>query len=74
MKDSRLILGVDYYKDPLFATPLAFDIVTENELKTATESVSDTILDGKNVCIVRLRTYALYGHSSSWHHFFSFFL
>lgn len=33
IKDSRLTLGYDYYKDPLYATPLTFDIVTEAELK-----------------------------------------
>lgn len=32
-KDSRLVLGADYYKDPLYGTPLAFDVVTEEELK-----------------------------------------
>jgi hypothetical protein len=48
VKDSRLILGIDYYKDPLYATPLAFDIVTEEELQAATKSVSTSIKDGRN--------------------------
>lgn len=30
IKDSRLTMGFDYYKDPLYATPLAFDIVTKD--------------------------------------------
>ena len=46
VKDSRLILGVDYYKDPLYATPLAFDIVTEEELQAATKAVSSCITEG----------------------------
>lgn len=46
VKDPRLILGIDYYKDPLYATPLAFDIVTEEELQAATKSVSTSIKDG----------------------------
>jgi len=29
--DSRLYLGADYYKDPLYSTPLAFDIVTSEQ-------------------------------------------
>ncbi|KAJ1399835.1 hypothetical protein B484DRAFT_245813 [Ochromonadaceae sp. CCMP2298] len=33
-KDSRLSMGVEYYKDPLYATPLAFDIVTDVSAKT----------------------------------------
>ena len=32
IKDSRLTMGFDYYKDPLYATPLAFDIVTKSFL------------------------------------------
>lgn len=48
VKDSRLILGIDYYKDPLYATPLAFDIVTEEELQAATKSVSTSIKDGRD--------------------------
>jgi hypothetical protein len=32
IKDSRLTLGFDYYKDPLYATPLTFDIVTAADL------------------------------------------
>ena len=67
MKDSRLVLGVDYYKDPLFATPLAFDIITEDELKQATQSVSDFILDGKYldniftyICIYSFFLYFIY--------------
>ena len=46
VKDSRLVLGVDYYRDPLYSTPLAFDVVSEEELSQATQSVSDTIVDG----------------------------
>lgn len=33
IKDSRMTLGYDYFKDPLYATPLTFDIVTSEELK-----------------------------------------
>eukprot|EP01035_Chromulina_nebulosa_P022786 gene22786-29502_t len=32
LKDGRLSMGADFYKDPLYATPLTFDIVTEEEL------------------------------------------
>eukprot|EP01033_Poteriospumella_lacustris_P005213 gene5213-3723_t len=32
IKDSRLTMGFDYYKDPLYATPLTFDIVSAAEL------------------------------------------
>jgi hypothetical protein len=46
VKDSRLSLGSEYYKDPLYATPLAFDIVSEEELKAATQAVSQTINGG----------------------------
>jgi Ca2+-binding EF-hand superfamily protein len=31
IKDSRLTMGFDYYKDDLYSTPLSFDIVTKNE-------------------------------------------
>ena len=31
--DSRLTLGFDYYKDPLYSTPLAFDIITADEFE-----------------------------------------
>lgn len=31
--DSRLTLGFDYYKDPLYATPLAFDVITAEEFE-----------------------------------------
>ena len=30
--DSRLYLGVDYYKSPLMSMPLTFDVVTEDQL------------------------------------------
>lgn len=33
IRDSRMTMGFDYFKDPLYATPLAFDVVTEEELK-----------------------------------------
>ena len=29
IRDSRLTMGFDYFKDPLYATPLGFDIVTK---------------------------------------------
>ncbi len=29
--DSRLVLGKEYYKDPVYSTPLAFDVVTAAE-------------------------------------------
>lgn len=39
-------MGVDYYKDPLYATPLAFDIVTEGELQSSTQASSKEIKNG----------------------------
>eukprot|EP01040_Poterioochromonas_malhamensis_P005074 gene5074-5439_t len=41
IKDSRLCLGFDYFKDPLYATPIAFDIVTEAELNTNKPNAKD---------------------------------
>jgi Ca2+-binding EF-hand superfamily protein len=35
IKDARLCLGSDYFKDPLYARRIAFDIVSEEELKKA---------------------------------------
>jgi hypothetical protein len=35
IKDARLCLGSEYYKDPLYARRIAFDIVPEEELKKA---------------------------------------
>jgi hypothetical protein len=32
-QDSRLSLGSDYYKDPLYSTPLAFDVITADEFE-----------------------------------------
>jgi len=29
IRDSRLTMGFDYFKDPLYATPLGFDIITK---------------------------------------------
>jgi hypothetical protein len=46
IRDSRLLLGADYYKDPLYATPLAFDIVTEEELLSANQANSTNIKYG----------------------------
>ena len=32
IRDSRLTMGFDYFKDPLYATPLGFDIITKEAL------------------------------------------
>lgn len=59
VKDSRLSLGSEYYKDPLYATPLAFDIVSEDELKAATQAVSQTINGGTLQYSMQLGRYAV---------------
>ena len=33
INDSRLTMGFDYFKDPLYTNPLAFDLVTEKEFE-----------------------------------------
>ena len=38
IKDTRLSLGVDYYKDPLYATALAFDVITVEKFKELEKS------------------------------------
>jgi hypothetical protein len=35
INDPRLDKGADYYKDELYATPLAFDVVAENDMEKA---------------------------------------
>ena len=36
-RDSRLNLGVDYFKDPVYSTPLAFDIVTAEDFEKSSK-------------------------------------
>lgn len=43
IKDSRLTMGFDYYKDPLYATPMTFDIVTAAQLHNATNATEEYI-------------------------------
>jgi hypothetical protein len=43
IRDSRMTMGFDYYKDPLYATPLAFDVVTEEELKCSDPEKRKTV-------------------------------
>lgn len=37
IQDTRMTMGGDYYKDPLYANPVAFDLVTEQELELPCE-------------------------------------
>ena len=37
IKDTRLVLGFDYFKDPLYKTPLAFDIVAAEDFNLPSE-------------------------------------
>ncbi|RYH31540.1 hypothetical protein EON65_02390, partial [archaeon] len=46
IKDSRLTLGFDYYKDPLYATPITFDIVTEKELQDPNPKIREFVPAG----------------------------
>lgn len=46
IKDSRLTLGFDYYKDPLYATPITFDIVTEKELQDPNPKIREIVPNG----------------------------
>lgn len=70
VKDSRLILGIDYYKEPLYATPLAFDIVTEKELQAATKAVSTCITEGRTTEIL---THFLFQSIAIIHFLFFYF-
>jgi hypothetical protein len=45
IKDSRLTRGFDYFKDPLYATPLTFDVVTSAELSKASTAPSKIVSD-----------------------------
>ena len=44
INDSRLLMGVDYFKHPLYATALAFDIVEEADLEAALMSLKKSNL------------------------------
>ena len=44
INDSRLLMGVDYFKHPLYATALAFDIVEEVDLEAALMSLKKSNL------------------------------
>jgi Calpain family cysteine protease len=48
INDSRLVMGIDYFKHPLYATALAFDVVTDEELVNATKNLKKADLP-KNV-------------------------
>eukprot|EP01038_Epipyxis_sp_PR26KG_P009214 gene9214-12425_t len=46
IKDSRLTMGFDYFKDPLYSTPLAFDIVTDKYLDETNPKNREKIPNG----------------------------
>lgn len=51
INDSRLTMGFDYFKDPLYANPLAFDIVTEADFNKSVkdrEMIPGSIRPGKD--------------------------